>query len=679
MKQKETTISLNIIPEDLQSNKSNHNTIVSQDGENSWYIEFYKGHIRMIMNDEVILSSYIQDSYEDYPEEEFEVYIRNIFVNSTNTRVIALGTDFSYDYIEYDVDETNDWLNLSGKLTFGSRYGNSDFYNGYILDAEIVCTADNNTYDWKIQRQDHINKLEFDGENDYIEIDGDPFNSTTDFTLSAYIRPDIAQEDGMIFTLYNESASHSNYPLMIYLEDGDIKARINLDGEQVLLSYNLPYEFYGDISLSVKNKQWNGHNYTTISLYLDDNLVVDEDIYSNHLPILEGDSIKIGHYDNYGYYKGMIDDIRIIDKGLDEYQIDEITRYEQQYDKLAHWMLNEGSGNTIYDNISSFDGTITGANWVYTEVEETIHNNNLLIENVAWKSYYTEINPEEWSFRTSSIDEDGYSNRRIRGLPSGTSYRVVPILVYMRNGETIASFEGDMFTARTKAVRPRIEEMNVTDITPDDATLSAEFYSGDFHQRGYTIKLQIRNTNETSWTTVYEDYDDDISRKEYWTVSKEIEDMLYSESTYEYRAILDYDTLFPKEKTITFESERIVPQINITSPLHNETFTSGRDFKVEWEILDERAEFNRFEIRINNSPWIDVGKDYNYTFDLDEEIYRVEVRCYDDRDRIESEDSVEFEIDETMWYTKLPVWESLLLLMLISISVAIIKYQNEIN
>ena len=66
--------------------------------------------------------------------------------------------------------------------------------------------------------------------------------------------------------------------------------------------------------------------------------------------------------DKIFYFLGHIDDVRIYDRALSAVEIGSIATTEDGL--VAHWDLNEGSGDIARDYVSGYTGTIYGAQWV---------------------------------------------------------------------------------------------------------------------------------------------------------------------------------------------------------------------------------------------------------------------------------------------------------------------------
>ncbi len=83
-------------------------------------------------------------------------------------------------------------------------------------------------------------------------------------------------------------------------------------------------------------------------------------------------------------------------------------------------------------------------------------------------------------------------------------------------------------------------------------------------------------------------------------------------------------------KTLTAHFDEIIPPtVNITS-FDDGTVFDTDEVTVEWEAVEGTYSIDRYELRLNDGEWIDVGTDTRYTFeDLEDGEYNVTVRVVD--------------------------------------------------
>ncbi|GEM_PF-6974300 len=86
-------------------------------------------------------------------------------------------------------------------------------------------------------------------------------------------------------------------------------------------------------------------------------------------------------------------------------------------------------------------------------------------------------------------------------------------------------------------------------------------------------------------------------------------------------------------KTLTAHFDEIIPPtVNITS-FDDGTVFDTDEVTVEWEVVEGTYSIDRYELRLNDGEWIDVGTNTRYTFeDLEDGEYNVTVRVVDSQD-----------------------------------------------
>ncbi|MFP4608104.1 MAG: helix-hairpin-helix domain-containing protein [Candidatus Aenigmatarchaeota archaeon] len=98
--------------------------------------------------------------------------------------------------------------------------------------------------------------------------------------------------------------------------------------------------------------------------------------------------------------------------------------------------------------------------------------------------------------------------------------------------------------------------------------------------------------------------------------------------------------------TVQFRVDCDPPSINITEPTRGEAFRE-KSITIEWEGGDELSGIDRYEIRLDESAWTDVGARTSHDFDdLNEGEREIEVRAIDSVGN-RAKDSISFMIDTT--------------------------------
>lgn len=103
-----------------------------------------------------------------------------------------------------------------------------------------------------------------------------------------------------------------------------------------------------------------------MKLYLDARLMASEAVSGNIKS--SNASLLIGSQTANNYFKGQLDDIRILGYALTEEQVNALYVSSQQpgtgnEDLLSFWDLNENQGSRVMDNIGTNHGTLTDATW----------------------------------------------------------------------------------------------------------------------------------------------------------------------------------------------------------------------------------------------------------------------------------------------------------------------------
>ena len=206
--------------------------------------------------------------------------------------------------------------------------------------------------------------LYFDGIDDYMQTTDDTiFDVGAELTVSAWIKPSMNYGNKGIVVHDN-----SVYKYLLYLTGNTKTVSFYVRTES-----GVKYATKGNLDIINKwvlltgvydmnaNKQ--------VKLYL--NGVLASAVTGYNEEILEGDEgIIVGTW-SVGYFKGIIDDVRIYNRA---FTAEEISRmYNENADirdgLVLHLPMNEGTGNTCYDTTRySNHGTIYGARWVVNRI-----------------------------------------------------------------------------------------------------------------------------------------------------------------------------------------------------------------------------------------------------------------------------------------------------------------------
>jgi len=202
--------------------------------------------------------------------------------------------------------------------------------------------------------------LEFDGENDFIEIsDNDQHDITTAITVSAWINVNTLSTERDQF-IVAKGWDNDNYSWGLAIDP------VNPVVEWVLFngSSNPHATSITSIEIGVWYHLVGTYNGSEMKLYINGEL---EATTSTSIQIGNQQSgVIIGKWPYQPYYfNGIISDVAIWNQYLTINEIQEI--YAGDYNQnqpVSYWTMSESIGNTIADSIASSDGLINGATWV---------------------------------------------------------------------------------------------------------------------------------------------------------------------------------------------------------------------------------------------------------------------------------------------------------------------------
>tara|TARA_Y100000310_G_C20676471_1_gene813381 strand:- start:243 stop:1670 length:1428 start_codon:yes stop_codon:yes gene_type:complete len=218
--------------------------------------------------------------------------------------------------------------------------------------------------------------LEFDGNNDYVQIDADPLGTNYNAcTYSAWIKTD-STADG---TIINRTSNTSNAALLSFKILGNGKPWMNVD-----------YPGGGDTTANtaVNNGAWRHivwvQDGTTRRIYIDGNEDLEETGGEVFAPEAEKDTDKIyigmdkRQTTAVDSFDGKIDEVAVWNVVLDGDDIEKLyedekptyltnaTAYnaDRTGNLVGYWRMEENTGSEVADSsTNSNEGTITGASW----------------------------------------------------------------------------------------------------------------------------------------------------------------------------------------------------------------------------------------------------------------------------------------------------------------------------
>jgi hypothetical protein len=220
--------------------------------------------------------------------------------------------------------------------------------------------------------------LEFDGENDYVDINKTAselgIDGTTSKSVSAWAYTE-GFNGGAIFDVGEDHSAGTDFSLRTLTTDNEWRGQFWSDADI-------------DFTYDSKNK-WVHFVVTfdgsTHKIYADGNEVGTSSEGLN----TDDQNFVIGEYlSGSDYFDGKIDDVRIYNRALSEAEVQEVMSGEDTVPSglVGYWKFNEGEGTTAYDSTeNNNDGTIDGASWVIQDYGVNIGNDGIF-EGHAWSS-----------------------------------------------------------------------------------------------------------------------------------------------------------------------------------------------------------------------------------------------------------------------------------------------------
>ncbi len=204
--------------------------------------------------------------------------------------------------------------------------------------------------------------LKFDGENDILTIPSSPeLEFSEAFTLEAWVRPQDSREFGAIIT--KETPGFYGYALESGgwakgIPEGFISPEGSVE-KSISGPEELPLNAWSHLAFTYDGEQ--------MRLYVDGELAKTA---STSGPQGGEGALQIGGSKLFGgYFKGLIDEVRVYDGALDGEEIgeDEESPVEAasapELNPVASYAFDEGAGATAHDSAGDHDGSIHGAKW----------------------------------------------------------------------------------------------------------------------------------------------------------------------------------------------------------------------------------------------------------------------------------------------------------------------------
>ena len=396
----------------------------------------------------------------DWPMNEGEG--TTVYDESTNNNDGTIhGATWVGSYIGWNLAKLKDWVDekwIKGDhATVTDHEGNSGYPALNFQDIKAYFNGATKRVNTLVDRFTGAWSLYFDGRGDYIEIDySNTFDNLVDgMAVSAWIYPhsganrivdfwDTGDDDGNTFVLNVEEdvdGDNDGVRLLVRGSDGNLYSASTpfTDG------YENWYHVVG-----VYDKE-------NLRVYLDSVETIG-DSYSENLEKRDGE-MWIGKGASYFTpetyeFDGLIDDVRIYDRALSESEITELynERYKELGDEVAHWKLNEGKGEVVYDSSENNNwGDIIGATWKVFEGNTARTNTLIDAFNGATRRVNTLVDAFNGVTRRTITKIDVFKGVTRRNLLKSDSLKGVT--------ERITTLK-DAFNGATKRINTLVDAFN---------------------------------------------------------------------------------------------------------------------------------------------------------------------------------------------------------------------------
>ncbi len=206
--------------------------------------------------------------------------------------------------------------------------------------------------------------LDFDGSDDYVYAEMSAWDLGQEFSKGMFIN-----------TTYDGAQSISGYTTSLTPEIPRMNQfYMNSNGKVTFRSYD-GSEYTVTSTSQINDGDWH-HIFMTrehigggdyeVSIYID-GVKEKTEVVGEHSTDWDTTYYILGNeYEIDGFYEGKIDDARIYDRNLSQAEVDELSknRYRELGDEVAWWPMNEGEGETVYDESGEGNHSeIEGANW----------------------------------------------------------------------------------------------------------------------------------------------------------------------------------------------------------------------------------------------------------------------------------------------------------------------------
>lgn len=321
----------------------------------------------LVAGDNETISSDISFDVEnvDYRKESSNVKFNNNNYSSSeylkdgeDTSVGLEDGDLSVKDVDVSPDPYDDGVGNGISTLDELQEVNNDLYSDYYLENDIDAS---DTRTWN-ELQKNIDYLNFDGDEDWVEVQDDDTLDQTSFTITSWVKP---------YGISDMSSSDNEF---IIAKGTNYFISINGDGnlECIYLSGGTQYMYVSSSTLVDGNDyfiSWSVSANDFSKIYIDGSLDKEDSITTT--PDIDTYNVAVGYtpeafQGSYDSINADLDDVRIFSSVISDSDVSNLSdvRYKELGDEVLHLKMNSGSGGVAYDDSGNDnDGVIYDASW----------------------------------------------------------------------------------------------------------------------------------------------------------------------------------------------------------------------------------------------------------------------------------------------------------------------------
>ena len=227
-------------------------------------------------------------------------------------------TDGNVDYTDLDIFVDN-WLRDYSLLGYWKLDGDANDSSGYSNDGTVhggAVWVDDSNRGWC---------LSFDGGDDYVQIPADVNLDAGKITMAAWVKASNAAPAGNIHVLNRKMTQSGTYVLWLTGTTNKWAAQIRLDGDE-----NNPIQIYSN---AVATTDWTHiaatYDGSDFKMYINGILQTDTAAAAGSIDDDSSGILTIGAHPNpTAYFEGLIDEVHIYDKALNQQAIEALVGVE---------------------------------------------------------------------------------------------------------------------------------------------------------------------------------------------------------------------------------------------------------------------------------------------------------------------------------------------------------------